>query len=50
MRETVYRESSPLATSELEITRARAGAQAGLIGATAMALEHALAPATLAHR
>ena len=48
LRETVYRESSPLATSELEITGARAGARVGLIGATAMALEHALAPATLA--
>jgi predicted NBD/HSP70 family sugar kinase len=50
LRETVYRESSPLATSELEITRARAGARAGLIGATAMALEHALAATTLARK
>ena len=46
LRETVYRESSTLATIELEITRARAGARAGLIGATTMALEHVLAPAT----
>ncbi len=33
---------SCLATSELEISRARAGARAGLIGTSTMALEHAL--------
>jgi predicted NBD/HSP70 family sugar kinase len=48
IRETVYRESGPLATSELEISRATAGIRAGVIGATTMALEHALAPATIA--
>lgn len=42
LRETVYREANTLATSELEITRARAGARAGIIGTTTMALEHAL--------
>jgi predicted NBD/HSP70 family sugar kinase len=47
LRETVYREANTLATSELEISRAGAGAQAGLIGATTMAVSHALAPATL---
>lgn len=42
LRETVYREANTLATSELEISRARAGGRAGVIGATTMALEHAL--------
>jgi predicted NBD/HSP70 family sugar kinase len=46
LRETVYREANTLATAELEIARARAGARAGLIGTTTMALEHALGPAT----
>jgi len=44
LRETVYRDAGTLATIELEITPARAGARAGLIGATTMALEHVLAP------
>lgn len=44
LRETVYREANTLATSELEISRARAGARASLIGTTTMALEHALGP------
>jgi predicted NBD/HSP70 family sugar kinase len=48
MREIVYRESNPLATSELEITRAHGGRRAGLIGASRMALDHALAPRTIA--
>ncbi|MDA0185176.1 ROK family transcriptional regulator [Solirubrobacter phytolaccae] len=42
LRETVYREANTLATSELEIARARAGGRAGIIGTTTMALEHAL--------
>ena len=44
LRETVYRDAGTLATVELEITPARAGARAGLIGATTMAVEHVLAP------
>ena len=48
LREIVYRESNPLATSELEIDRARAGHRAGLIGASTLALDHALAPTTIA--
>src|SRR3954451_3213603 len=48
LREIVYRESNPLATSELEIDRARAGHRAGLIGASMLALDHALAPTTIA--
>lgn len=46
LRETVYREANTLATSELEIARARAGARAGIIGTSTMALEHALGLAT----
>jgi predicted NBD/HSP70 family sugar kinase len=42
VRETIYREANTLATSELEISHARAGARAGLIGTTTMALERAL--------
>ena len=45
LRETLYREANTLATSELEISRARAGARAGLIGVSTMALEHALSAA-----
>lgn len=45
LRETVYREANMLSTSELEISRARAGTRAGLIGTTTMALDHALRPA-----
>jgi predicted NBD/HSP70 family sugar kinase len=47
LRETVYREANTLATSELEITRSQAGARAGAIGAITLALDYALAPATL---
>ena len=45
LREALYREANTLATSELEISRARAGARAGLIGVSTMALEHALSAA-----
>ena len=45
LRETLYREANTLATSELEIARARAGLRAGIIGTSTMALEHALRPA-----
>ena len=45
LRETLYREANTLATSELEISRARAGARAGLIGVSTMGLEHALSTA-----
>ena len=48
LRETVYREANTLATIELEISRARAGARAGLIGTATMALEHALTPSAIA--
>jgi predicted NBD/HSP70 family sugar kinase len=48
LREIIYRESNPLATSELDINRARAGRRAGLIGASKMAVDHALASRTIA--
>jgi predicted NBD/HSP70 family sugar kinase len=44
LRETVYRESNTLATVDLEITRARSGIRAGLMGTVTMGLEHALTP------
>lgn len=47
VREVVYRRAMPLATVGLEIRTARSGEQAGLIGATALAADHALSPAGL---
>ena len=42
IREVVYRRSLPLATQHLRIAVARSGAQAGVLGAAAMAADHAL--------
>jgi len=44
IREVVYRRSLPLATQHLRIAVARTGAQAGVLGAAAMAADHALSP------
>lgn len=44
VREVVYRRSLPLATEELRIVQSRAGDQAGIVGAAAMVLDHALSP------
>jgi predicted NBD/HSP70 family sugar kinase len=44
VREVVYRRSLPLATEELRIVQSRAGDQAGIVGAGAMVLDHALSP------
>lgn len=44
IRETIYQRSLPLATRELQITTSRLGRRAGLVGAAAMATEHALTP------
>ncbi|SKC34764.1 Sugar kinase of the NBD/HSP70 family, may contain an N-terminal HTH domain [Krasilnikoviella flava] len=44
IREVVYRRSLPLATQHLRIAVARSGAQAGVLGAAAMAADHALSP------
>jgi len=44
IREVVYQRSLPLATQHLRIAVARSGAQAGVLGAAAMAADHALSP------
>jgi len=44
IREVVYQRSLPLATEHLRIVASRAGAQAGVLGAATMAVEHALSP------
>jgi predicted NBD/HSP70 family sugar kinase len=47
MREVVYSRSTPLATQNLAIVQARTGADAGVIGAGIMAIDHVLAPGNL---
>ena len=42
VREIVYSRSMPLATEHLQVVQARAGADAGLIGAGMLAIDHAL--------
>jgi glucokinase len=42
VREVVYSRSMPLATEHLQVVQARAGADAGLIGAGMLAIDHAL--------
>ncbi|WP_107771105.1 ROK family transcriptional regulator [Nocardioides sediminis] len=44
IREVVYQRSLPLATEHLSIQTSRAGAEAGVLGAAAMAIEHVLSP------
>jgi predicted NBD/HSP70 family sugar kinase len=44
VRETVYARSMPLATKQLHIVQARAGADAGLTGAAMLAIHCALGP------
>ncbi|WP_363321976.1 ROK family transcriptional regulator [uncultured Serinicoccus sp.] len=44
IREIVYQRSLPLATEHLRIVASKAGAQAGVLGAATMAVEHALSP------
>jgi predicted NBD/HSP70 family sugar kinase len=44
IRETVYARSTPLATQHLNITQSETGPEAGVIGASILAVEHALAP------
>jgi predicted NBD/HSP70 family sugar kinase len=44
IRETVYARSTPLATQHLNITQSTTGREAGVIGASILAVEHALAP------
>lgn len=50
VREVVYRRSLPLATEELRIVQSRAGDRAGVLGAAAMLIDYALAPAHLGGR
>ncbi|WP_236792726.1 ROK family transcriptional regulator [Amycolatopsis sp. GM8] len=47
VREVVYRRSLPLATEELRIVQSRGGHQAGVLGAAAMVIDHALSPEQL---
>ena len=42
IREVVYRRSLPLATQHLRIVASRTGGEAGVLGASAMAIEHVL--------
>ncbi|CAA9372414.1 MAG: transcriptional regulator, ROK family protein [uncultured Nocardioides sp.] len=44
IREVVYQRSLPLATEHLRIETSRAGSEAGVLGAVAMAVEHVLSP------
>lgn len=44
IRETVYARSTPLATQHLNITQSETGPEAGVVGASILAIEHALAP------
>jgi predicted NBD/HSP70 family sugar kinase len=47
IREAVYRRSLPLATQHLRIVASRARAGAGVLGASAMAIDHVLSPAAI---
>ena len=45
--EVVYRRSLPLATQHLRIVASRTKGRAGVLGASAMAVEHVLSPAAI---
>ena len=47
VREVVYTRSTPLATEHLAITQSQAAADAGVIGASMLAIEHVLSPEAL---
>jgi predicted NBD/HSP70 family sugar kinase len=47
VRESIYRRSLPLATEHLRIVPSQAGANAGVLGAAAMVVRHALSPTVL---
>jgi predicted NBD/HSP70 family sugar kinase len=47
IRESVYRRASSLATRELRILTSALGPRAGVVGVSALALEHVLAPGNL---
>ncbi|WP_310205267.1 ROK family protein [Paenarthrobacter nitroguajacolicus] len=44
IRETVYARSTPLATQHLNITQSATGPEAGVVGASILAVEHVLSP------
>ena len=44
VREVVYSRSNPLATQHLQITQSSAGANAAILGASMLAIHHALSP------
>jgi predicted NBD/HSP70 family sugar kinase len=44
IRESVYQRSLPLATEDLRIVTSRAGREAAVLGASALAIEHVLSP------
>jgi hypothetical protein len=47
VRELVYQRSTALATQTLQFSLSAAGDRAGVIGATALAVEHVLSPAVV---
>jgi predicted NBD/HSP70 family sugar kinase len=47
VREAIYRRSLPLATGRLRIVPSQAGANAGVLGAAAMVIQHAMSPTVL---
>jgi predicted NBD/HSP70 family sugar kinase len=47
VREVVYGRSLPLATTDLRIVTSRAGADAGVIGAATMVIQHVLSGAQI---
>ena len=47
VREIVYARSLPLATEHLQITQSKAGANAAMMGASMLAIHHALSPARI---
>ena len=44
IREVVYQRSLPLATEQLQLVSSMAGERAGVLGAAALAIGHALSP------
>jgi glucokinase len=47
VREVVYTRSMPLATEHLQITQSKLGPDAGVLGASMLAIHHALAPESI---
>jgi glucokinase len=47
VREVVYTRSMPLATQHLQITQSSAGVNAAVLGASMLAIHHALSPAVV---